>query len=89
MVTLAQPDLGADRAILTTVARHNRAEMLGSGRFACLGAYASVDSGGTIRVGDNVADLVQHPGSGTSGFFRRGNRAAVGCSSRQLGTLLG
>lgn len=54
MVTLAQPDLGADRAVLTTLARHNRAEVPGSGRFACLGAYASVDSGGTIRVGDNV-----------------------------------
>jgi uncharacterized protein len=54
MVTLAQPDLGADRAVLTTIARHNRAEVPGSGRFACLGAYASVDMGGTIRVGDNV-----------------------------------
>jgi uncharacterized protein len=54
MVTLAQPDLGADRAVLTTLARHNRAEIPGTGRFACLGAYASVDSGGTIRVGDNA-----------------------------------
>lgn len=54
MVTLAQPDLGADRDVLTTVARHNRAEVPGAGRFACLGAYASVDVGGTIRVGDNV-----------------------------------
>jgi uncharacterized protein YcbX len=54
MVTLAQPDLRADREVLTTVARHNRAEVPGTGRFACLGAYASVDLGGTIRVGDNV-----------------------------------
>jgi uncharacterized protein len=54
MVTLAQPDLGADRQVLTTLARHNRAEVAGSGKFACLGAYASVDVGGTIRVGDNV-----------------------------------
>ncbi len=54
MVTLAQPELGADRGVLTTVARHNRAEIPGTGRFACLGAYASVDLGGTIRVGDNV-----------------------------------
>lgn len=54
MVTLAQPDLGLDRAVLTTVARHNRAELPGAGRFACLGAYASVDVGGTIRVDDNV-----------------------------------
>jgi uncharacterized protein len=54
MVTLAQPHLGADRAVLTTVARHNRAEVLGSGRFACLGAYASVDLAGAISVGDDV-----------------------------------
>jgi uncharacterized protein YcbX len=54
MVTLAQPDLGPDREVLTTLARHNRAEVPGAGRFACLGAYASVDLGGTIRVGDNV-----------------------------------
>ena len=54
MVTLAQPDLCADREVLTTVARHNRAEVPGAGRFACLGAYASVDSGGTIRVGDTI-----------------------------------
>ena len=54
MVTLAQPDLGADGDILRTVARHNRAEFPGAGRFACLGAYASVDLGGTIRVGDTV-----------------------------------
>jgi uncharacterized protein len=54
MVTLAQPELGADRAVLTTMARHNRAEIPGSGRFACFGAYASVELGGTIRVGDNA-----------------------------------
>jgi uncharacterized protein YcbX len=54
MVTLAQPDLRADREVLATVARHNRAEVPGTGMFACLGAYASVDVGGTIRVGDNV-----------------------------------
>jgi hypothetical protein len=54
MVTLAQPGLDADREVLKTVARHNRAEVPGAGMFACLGAYASVDLGGTIRVGDNV-----------------------------------
>lgn len=54
MVTLAQPHLRADRDVLTTVARYNRAEVPGAGRFACLGAYASVESGGAIRVGDDV-----------------------------------
>jgi uncharacterized protein len=54
MVTLAQPGLGADRGVLTTLARHNRAEVPGTGMFACLGAYAGVDTGGTISVGDNV-----------------------------------
>jgi uncharacterized protein YcbX len=54
MVTLTQRDLGADRQILTTLARHNRAEFLGTGLFACLGAYARVDQAGTIRVGDRI-----------------------------------
>jgi len=55
MVSLAQPGLGADRQILTTVARHNRAEVPGAGVFACLGAYATVEQGGTVRVGNSVA----------------------------------
>jgi uncharacterized protein YcbX len=54
MVTLAQPHLNSDREVLTTVARHNRAEVPGAGMFACLGAYANVEVGGAVRVGDNV-----------------------------------
>jgi uncharacterized protein YcbX len=54
MVTLAQPDLTADRDVLTTLARHNRVNVFGAGKFACLGAYANVEVGGTIRVGDTV-----------------------------------
>jgi hypothetical protein len=54
MVTLAQPHLSADREVLTTMARHNRAEVPGAGMFACLGAYANVEVGGAVRVGDNV-----------------------------------
>jgi uncharacterized protein YcbX len=54
MVTLAQPGLNADREVLRTVARHNRAEVPAAGVFACLGAYASVQQGGTISVGDKI-----------------------------------
>jgi uncharacterized protein YcbX len=54
MTTLAQPGLPADRAVLKTVARHNRAEFPGVGMFACLGVYASVEAGGTVRAGDAV-----------------------------------
>jgi uncharacterized protein YcbX len=54
MTTLAQPDLGIDREVLRTIARHNRAEFAGVGVFACLGAYANVELPGTIRVGDDA-----------------------------------
>ena len=54
MTTLAQPGLPGDRAVLKTVARHNRAEFPGVGMFACLGVYANVESAGTVRAGDTV-----------------------------------
>jgi uncharacterized protein YcbX len=54
MTTLPQPGLSADRNVLRTVARHNRAECPGVGMFACLGVYANVDVGGTISVGAEV-----------------------------------
>ncbi len=54
MTTLAQQDLPADPDILRSVARHNRVELKGSGRFACLGAYASVVAAGRVAVGDPV-----------------------------------
>jgi uncharacterized protein len=54
MTTLAQPGLPRDREILKTVARHNRAEFPGVGLFACLGAYANVETGGTVGTGDRV-----------------------------------
>ncbi len=54
MTTLAQPGLPADRGVLKTVARHNRAEFPGVGPFACLGAYATVEVGGAVRAGDAV-----------------------------------
>ena len=55
MVTLSQRDLPADPDMLRTLARHNRIDVLGTGRFACLGAYASVTRTGTIHVGDEVS----------------------------------
>jgi uncharacterized protein YcbX len=54
MTTLPQEDLPADRDILRAVARHNRVEVAGLGRFACLGAYAVVVEGGRVAAGDPV-----------------------------------
>lgn len=54
MTTLAQSDLPADRRILRTLARANRAELPGVGPFTCLGAYASVTVPGRIEVGAPV-----------------------------------
>src|SRR5262245_13307197 len=54
MTTLAQDDLPADREVLRTVAQHNRVEVPGAGRFACLGAYAAVVEAGPVAVGDPV-----------------------------------
>jgi uncharacterized protein YcbX len=57
MTTLAQEELPAHRAVLKTVAAHNRVDVSGFGRFACLGAYASVVRPGTVGVGDVCALL--------------------------------
>jgi len=54
MTTLPQEDLPADREILKTVARHNRVDAAGMGRFACLGAYGAVMQGGRVSIGDDV-----------------------------------
>jgi uncharacterized protein YcbX len=56
MTTLPQLDLGRDREILQTIARHNRVEVAG-GMWACLGAYAQVVSPGGVTVGDRVSLL--------------------------------
>ena len=55
MTTLAQPGLPNDPEILRTIARHNRIDFKGSGRFACLGVYASVVQAGRVAVGDPIA----------------------------------
>ena len=54
MTTLAQRDLPIDHDILRTLARHNRIDFKGAGRFACLGVYASVVQAGRVAVGDQV-----------------------------------
>jgi uncharacterized protein YcbX len=54
MPTLAQGDLPADRAILRAATDHNRVEITGLGHWACVGAYASVATAGTICTGDAV-----------------------------------
>jgi uncharacterized protein YcbX len=52
MTTLAQHDLPRDRAVLQTLAKHNRIETEGLGAFACLGIYAEVLEPGPVREGD-------------------------------------
>jgi len=54
MTTLAQPALPNDLDILRTLARHNRIDFKGGGRFACLGVYASVVQAGRVAVGDPI-----------------------------------
>jgi len=54
MTTLPQGDLPRDREILRAVARENRQEFAGFGRWACLGAYATVAEPGDVAVGDAV-----------------------------------
>jgi uncharacterized protein len=54
MTTLPQGGLTHDREILRTIAAHNRIDVGGTGRYACLGAYASVVKTGAVAVGDAV-----------------------------------
>jgi uncharacterized protein YcbX len=57
MTTLAQRDLPRDRAILQTLARHNRVETEGLGAFACLGIYAEIVEPGRVGEGDALTLL--------------------------------
>jgi uncharacterized protein YcbX len=54
MTTLPQGDLPRDPGILRTAAQHNRVEIPGSGRYPCVGVYATVAAGGVVRRGDRV-----------------------------------
>ncbi len=55
MTTLPQPGLDQDRGVLETLARDNRIDIPGVGTWACAGIYASVTTGGAVRVGDEVS----------------------------------
>lgn len=54
MVTLPQQGLPRDDDGLRALARHNRVELPGVGRFASLGAYATVAQPGRLACGDAV-----------------------------------
>ena len=55
MITLPQGDLPKDPGILRAAAQHNRLDIPGVGLYPCVGVYAGVASGGTVRRGDAVA----------------------------------
>jgi uncharacterized protein YcbX len=55
MTTLGQEDLPKDNEVLRTLARHNRLDVAGAGRYPCAGAYAVVTAAGTIERGDPVS----------------------------------
>jgi uncharacterized protein YcbX len=55
MTTLAQPELPRDRAVLQTIARHNRLDIPGLGPSSCVGVYALITTGGALRTDDRVA----------------------------------
>jgi len=55
MTTLAQGDLPEDRGVLRAALTHNRIEITGLGKWACVGAYAGVVAPGDVARGDAVA----------------------------------
>lgn len=54
MTTLPQGDLERDSGILRTAAQHNRREIPGYGRYACVGALAASTAEGRIEVGEEL-----------------------------------
>ena len=46
--------MAADRTSLQAIAKHNRIEIPGMGKWACAGSYATVTADGEISVGDEV-----------------------------------
>jgi uncharacterized protein YcbX len=58
MTTLGRDGLAPDRLALQAVARHNRIEIAGMGRWACAGIYATCTADGRLAVGDAVTSVV-------------------------------
>ncbi|MEA2293941.1 MAG: hypothetical protein QOE86_1580 [Solirubrobacteraceae bacterium] len=54
MTTVAQEGLDRDPRVLKALARHNRLDVAGGGRYPCAGVYAVVAAPGAIRTGDGV-----------------------------------
>jgi len=55
MTTMAQGDLPEDRGVLRAASTHNRVEIAGLGKWACVGVYAGVVTPGVVVTGDAVA----------------------------------
>lgn len=69
VVTLPQPGLEHEPGILRAVAGHHRLAARGFGPSACVGMYAEVVRGGSIRAGDSVR-LVPAEGRGPGAVAR-------------------
>ena len=55
MITLPQGDLPKHPGILRTGAHHNGVEIPSSGPYPCVGVYATVAAGASVRRADRVA----------------------------------
>lgn len=60
MTTLGQDDLPHDKAILQTIAKHNRVDVPGLGPSSCVGVYGTTSRSGTMSVGDQVRVGLPH-----------------------------
>ena len=55
LTTLGQGDLQLDPEVLRTLIQHNNIPIAQLGDLPCAGVYASVETAGTVRVGDQIA----------------------------------
>lgn len=55
LTTLGQGDLPLDPEVLRTLMQHNNIPIAQLGDLPCAGVYASVETAGTVRVGDQIA----------------------------------